>query len=37
MARISDVEIQLPKTRQFAEANLSPQNVDEAIRTAEGG
>jgi acetolactate decarboxylase len=37
IARISEVEIQLPKTRQFAEANLSPHNVDEAIRTAEGG
>lgn len=37
MARISEVEIQLPKTRQFAKANLSPHNVDEAIRTAEGG
>jgi acetolactate decarboxylase len=36
IAMISQVEIQLPKTRQFAEANLSPQNVDEAIRTAEG-
>jgi acetolactate decarboxylase len=37
IARISEVEIELPKTRQFAEANLSPHNVDEAIRTAEGG
>jgi acetolactate decarboxylase len=37
IAMISEVEIQLPNTRQFAEANLSPHDVDEAIRTAEGG
>lgn len=37
LSSISEVEIQLPKTRQFAEANLSPHDVDQAIRTAEGG
>jgi acetolactate decarboxylase len=36
IAMISDIEIQLPRTRQFAEANLSPHNIDEAVRTAEG-
>lgn len=34
---ISDVEIQLPRTEQFARANLSPENIHEAIRVAEGG
>lgn len=34
---ISDVEIQLPRTEQFAKANLSPENIHEAIRVAEGG
>jgi acetolactate decarboxylase len=34
---ISDVEIQLPRTEQFAKANLTPENIHEAIRVAEGG
>lgn len=37
IAAISDLEIQLPRTKQFAEANLSPRDIDNAIRTAEGG
>lgn len=36
LAVISDVEIQLPRSRQFCEANLSPDNIHEAIRIAEG-
>lgn len=37
MARIFDLEIALPHTREFAEANLLPAGLNEAIRTAEGG
>ena len=36
LAVISDVEIQLPRSQQFREANLSPDNIHEAIRIAEG-
>jgi acetolactate decarboxylase len=36
LAVISDFEIQLPRSRQFCEANLSPDDINEAIRTAEG-
>ncbi|QHI95736.1 acetolactate decarboxylase [Aristophania vespae] len=37
IARISDLEIALPRTKEFAEADLSPENLSESIRTAEGG
>lgn len=37
VARISDLDLSLPLTREFAEANLQPANLNEAIRTAEGG
>jgi len=36
LAVISDVEIALPRTADFARANLSPDDIHEAIRTAEG-
>ena len=36
LAVISDFEIQLPRTRQFREANLSPDDIHAAIRFAEG-
>jgi acetolactate decarboxylase len=36
LAVISDLEIALPRTEEFARANLSPDNIHEAIRTAEG-
>ncbi len=36
LAVISEVEIQLPRSRAFAEANLSPADIHEAIRIAEG-
>ncbi|MCX5617886.1 acetolactate decarboxylase [Bombella sp. TMW 2.2543] len=37
VARISDLEIALPKTEDFAKADLQPAGLHEAIRTAEGG
>lgn len=37
VAVISDLEIQLPRTEQFAKANLNPEHLSEAIRIAEGG
>ncbi|MXV44657.1 acetolactate decarboxylase [Saccharibacter sp. 17.LH.SD] len=37
VARISDLEISLPRTKEFAEAELLPAGLSEAIRTAEGG
>jgi acetolactate decarboxylase len=36
LAVISDLEIALPRTEEFARANLSPDNIHEAIRIAEG-
>lgn len=37
VASISDLEIQLPRTEQFAKADLNPESLSEAIRIAEGG
>lgn len=37
VATISDLDIRLPRTQQFARANLSPEHLHEAIRVAEGG
>lgn len=37
VARISDLEIALPRTQEFAEADLLPAGLNEAIHTAEGG
>lgn len=37
VARISDLEISLPLTKEFADANLLPAGLNEAIQTAEGG
>jgi acetolactate decarboxylase len=36
LAVISDIEIALPRTADFARANLAPDDIHEAIRTAEG-
>lgn len=37
VATMSDLEIKLPRTEQFAQANLSPEHLHDAIREAEGG
>ncbi len=37
VARMSDLEIALPRTKEFAEADLLPVGLHEAIQTAEGG
>lgn len=37
MAIISDVEICLPRTEAFAKADLTPPDLHDAIRVAEGG
>ncbi|OUJ03661.1 acetolactate decarboxylase [Acetobacter cibinongensis] len=37
VATISDVDIRLPRTQQFAKANLSPDHLHQAIQEAEGG
>lgn len=37
VASISDLQVQLPRTKQFAQANLNPESLSEAIRIAEGG
>lgn len=37
VASISDLEVALPRTKQFAEANLNPESLNEAIKQAEGG
>jgi acetolactate decarboxylase len=36
LAVISDLEIALPRTEEFARANLSPEDIHEAVRIAEG-
>ena len=36
LAVISDIELRLPRTMQFAEADLNPADLHEAIRIAEG-
>ena len=36
LAVIADVEIQLPRTPEFAQANLCPEDMHEAITQAEG-
>ena len=36
IALISDVTIQLPRSKQFSEANLAPRDMSRAIRFAEG-
>lgn len=37
VARMSELEISLPRTKEFAEADLLPAGLNEAIHTAEGG
>lgn len=37
IAVISDIEISLPRTRAFGAADLTPADLHEAIRVAEGG
>ncbi|QDH14657.1 acetolactate decarboxylase [Oecophyllibacter saccharovorans] len=37
VARISELDLSLPLTKAFAEADLQPVGLNEAIRTAEGG
>ena len=37
IATISELEINLPRTKEFAQANLSPDNLHAAISEAEGG
>ncbi|MDF7674995.1 acetolactate decarboxylase [Acetobacteraceae bacterium ESL0709] len=37
VASISDLEIELPRTKDFAEANLNPEGLSDSIRVAEGG
>ena len=37
VAAIADLEVSLPRSREFAQANLNPDNLHAAIREAEGG
>jgi acetolactate decarboxylase len=34
---MSDIEIALPRSKAFAQANLNPDDLHEAILVAEGG
>lgn len=37
VATIADLDIRLPRTQQFAQANLNPEHLHDAIMEAEGG